>query len=155
MWYNMIEEKVKDYRLKALAYFGIGGGLLGYSIVSGVLYPLSITALGVFFILIAAVFLVNTLYEHQGLSKVLAVIESVPIGYFSFFLITYGISKYLINVHLENEGIVVAIIAYGIFGSTIGKILGRDLLRPAFKKINVFQPSIEIPNEFKDKGWGL
>ena len=155
MWYNLSKEKMKDYRLKALAYFGIGGGLLKLSSTLGILYPLSIAIIGGFFIFIAVGFYLNSKFEQQWLSKVLALIESAPTGCFGLFLTTYGISIYLIQGHYIVEGFIVAVIAYCVFGYTIGKILGRDILRPIFNKLNIFQTPVEIPEEFRNPDWDL
>jgi hypothetical protein len=140
-------EKLKDVRLKALSFFGIGCALLKYSSIPGVLNPPSIFALGILFLLVAAAFFVKTYVDWKWLYNTVVFIETLPIWPLGLFLPSYGISIWLIQEHCVIAGIFAATITYCVFIDAIEKLFKRSVLVPAFNKFNIFQPSTKIPKD--------
>ncbi len=77
------------------------------------------------------------------------------IFYVIIFLVIVTVGINLIQAHYVITGFVVICIAYFQIAAGIGWQLGGNILRPAFDRLNIFQPKVEFPDEFKNKGWGL
>jgi len=139
---------------QALAYFGLGTGLIILSALPGVISSLFFVIFGVFCLVICGVYYFNSRHEQQGLQKVIKFFDSIPIMHLILFLSMFKFGIYLIQEVNPLAGILFVMLAYIIYGWAIGKMFGKSL-RQIFNQLNIFMPSPVIPKEFKCPDWRL
>lgn len=120
---------MKNRKIKALACLGIGLGLFVYSFSAQGWNKPSLVVLGVVFVVAATVLFLSLYRTWRWLTRAAQIVGSVRVTDVSLFLMLLAFGLGLIRARYVLPGLLVTLIAYGIYGWAIGQHLGRTLKR--------------------------
>ena len=132
---------------KSITYIGLCASLLTGSYLIDGIGALSFTLLACICLAISMVFLATLKWKTPLLMTITKRISKIKVWHIIVFFALYriGLSS------LQNEhvwlGIASIYTGYIILAWVTGKLLGEQFLRPLFDRMNIFQPSTELPKD--------
>lgn len=146
---------MNNIKMHIISYFTLGSGIFVASFTPNVLYPMLLRGLAFAFLICAAMFLLYYKSSYQRLAKPVAFLSRIPQTHLTVFFALFAIYKALEGGGLIIQSIIVGYTAFLILFLAVTRHFICDTLRPIFDRLNIFQPSVEIPKEFKNQGWGI
>ena len=141
--------------LKTGTYFGLFAALAVSAYLIDGVGQVIFTSLSIICLAITMLFITSQKSKKQWLSAIVNRVNDIKMWHLPVFFGFIGLGITSIQHQQVEIGIASIYLGYIILGWVTGSVLGEQVLRPLFNKLNIFQPSVEIPKEFKDKGWGL
>jgi hypothetical protein len=145
---------MNNLRWKAGTYLGLCAALFSSSYLINGIGAITFISLASICFAIMLIFLAASKWNTPWLITMAEHVNKVKVWHLVVFFAFYRIGL----VSMQNGrvwlGITSIYVGYTILAYVTGTLIG-EFLRSLFDRTNLFQPSVDIPKEYKDKGWGL
>ena len=148
-WYNNLGRRKLMHSLKSntAKCFWIALGLFGFSILPGGEVNGELAIIGLVFLSVPVLYLISPKVHWVGLDVLLRHVDGISINHIVVFIPLIGFAIGILKAGYFWPGIGIVVVAYAIYGGSIGTHFGTDVVRPVCDKLNIFQPSPKIPKD--------
>jgi hypothetical protein len=138
---------MNNAKLPIITYVRIGVSLFIFSFLANGWSMLSLRYLALVFALPLMLLIVASRVKSRRFARITEHIGNIQVGQLSMFLLAYGLAITLIKNNLLLPGLILVLGAYIVFYWWVGRLLGREVLRPLCNKLNIFIPSTKLPKD--------
>lgn len=132
---------------RTITYLGLFASLIICSFLVNDINKTIFITLGGICLLISGLSVISTWFRQPLFLRILEHIDELRMGYLAIFLALYSLSLTLIQHHLIFLGLMLVLADYAVFYWWVGRLLGKDVLRPFCNKLNIFIPSMKPPKD--------